>query len=115
MNVIFGDSAGIPEKYIVLNLDIFYVAQREQYLPSYCVIESMPLAEMFTADKWRDTHNEMMLEYRKRNWDFVEQAIEQLRGRWNGEVDSFYDEILRRVGEFRLSPPELSWDGTVVR
>jgi hypothetical protein len=35
-------------------------------------------------------------------------------GKWNGEVDSFYSNLLSRVLEYKETPPDDSWDGAIL-
>jgi hypothetical protein len=61
-----------------------------------------------------ELHNNLMAEYRKRNWNYVEQAIEHLQGRWKCELDSFYKEMLERVNKLKdIDLPE-NWNGIVI-
>lgn len=116
MHVIFGEvDTNISDKYLLLELDTFYIADANQAMPCFCVISALSLEEFPQAHTWRDSHNQMMSQYRLRNWDYCEQAIQDLRGRWRGELDSFYDEILQRIAEFRVNPPDQSWTAQIQR
>jgi hypothetical protein len=37
--------------------------------------------------------------YKRKDYNFVTQCIEHLTGQFGGEVDTFYDELLRRINE----------------
>jgi hypothetical protein len=53
--------------------------------------------------------------YHKRNWNFCFQAIEHLQGKWNGQVDSFYDILLARVQSLSQQQLDDQWDGVIDR
>jgi len=52
-----------------------------------------------------------MNNYRKQNWSFCEQAIDYLRGKCKGEMDSFYDVLELRVREYKKDNDVSKWDG----
>lgn len=112
MNIIFGQQNvnEIDDRYILLELDTVKV--RESSMPTYCLIEKLGLEDVFALDNHRALHANMVKNYRLQNWDFCEQAIEHLKGKWNGELDSFYLKIIDRITEFRKHPLPDNWDGS---
>jgi hypothetical protein len=34
-------------------------------------------------------------------------------GKWNGEVDSFYSNLLERVQQYKANPPDADWTGYI--
>jgi hypothetical protein len=56
-------------------------------------------------------HADMMQAYRDQNWDYCLHAIKGLTGRWNGELDSFYANLLQRVEKYQSDPPSDQWTG----
>lgn len=117
MNIMFGDSLtdDIKSRYTVLQLDTFYFSDIEQTRVAYCLIETVPIAEMIRIDKNIELHNNLLRNYVLKNWNYCIDAIEHLKGRWNGELDSFYDSVVSRVSQYRDSDPGESWDGIIVR
>jgi hypothetical protein len=116
MNIIFGDNRNlIPDKFIVLELDTFYIKEADKRVPTYCVVDNMPLHELPLVEKWQAIHHNVLVEFKNRNWTYCQHAISDLQGRWAGELDTFYDELNRRIEQFKLSPPPDDWDGTVIR
>ena len=113
----FGDSItdDIKSKYTILQLDTFYFAEIDQKRVAYCLIETVPITEMVSIDQTIELHNNLVRNYSLRNWNYCVDAIEHLRGRWNGELDSFYDSILERVNTLQESDLDESWDGIIVR
>jgi hypothetical protein len=111
MNIIFGDSVKqIPDSFTVLELDTFRTANGVTSV-AYCVVEKIPLAEFDKLEAYRKVHADLLVNYRGRKWTYCEHAIEGLMGKWNGELDSFYSNLLLRVMEYRQSPPADEWDG----
>ena len=87
----------ISEKYIVLELDHFRSSSTGQSLTAYCLVENVPLQELPLADHYRSLHAKLIENYRSANWEFCEEALQHLMGRWNGELDSFYNTIRDRM------------------
>ena len=109
MQIIFSnDIESIQDKYTVLELDTFRYTSGE-LCTSWCVVESVPLTEFSMMQHYIDLHKNLIIEYRKRNWDYCEQAIVQLTGKWNRELDSFYEILLHRVQKLKLHADSY-WD-----
>ena len=101
------------KKYTVLELDTIKFPGTDQKTTIYCVIENIPLPDFPVVDAYIKVHHDMMQAYRDRNWDYVETAIRGLTGKWNGEVDSFYQILYNRVESLKEQTLDDSWDGTV--
>jgi len=116
MNIIFGDSVNtIPDHYTILELDTFRQAGESETVTAYCLVEKVALDEFATIDAYKQIHAELMCYYKQREWDYCEQAIDGLMGKWGGEVDTFYTDLLRRVMSFKETEPEDSWDGVLIK
>ena len=115
MNIILGreNIEQAQEKYTVLELDTLIINGASDPVTAYCLIEQVPIDQIAGIDQYRDLHNNLMKNYRLQNWKFCEDAIEHLRGRWGGELDSFYTELDRRVADLKQQNLDPSWDGTV--
>ena len=102
MNIIFGENiAGIEDKYTVLELDTFQIGTDGPVNTAYCVLELIPIHEMTDAESFKDLHHNLIENYKKRDWNYCEQAIEQLLGKWGGEVDTFYTELGNRIAKLK--------------
>ena len=113
MNIIFGDAVKeIPDSFTVLELDTFCTPDQE-LRTAYCVVETIPLPEFATLEDYKKIHVDLVRFYRERQWNYCEQAIEGLMGRWNGELDTFYTDLLKRVMSFKENPPADDWDGFI--
>ena len=114
MNIIFGESINtIPDSYTVLELDTFRRPDGTRSV-AYCVVEKIPLAEFSKIEAYRRVHADLLTNYRAREWTYCEHAIEGLVGKWNGELDSFYSNLLLRVMNYQQNPPAEDWDGVLI-
>ena len=66
---------------------------------AWCVVdaEKIPLLEIPMIEKQKELHAAFIAEYNKGNAKFCQDAYEHLIGRWGGQIDSFYEEILNRI------------------
>lgn len=117
MNIILGQptAESLSDRYILLPLDTFIIKGAPEPVPSYCVIENVPISELPQMQNYRDLHVKLMENYGRQNWNYCEQAIEHLLGKWNGELDSFYADLLARVGQHRSVPPGANWQPAIAR
>jgi len=116
MNIIFGDSIKeIPDSFTVLELDTFNLVNEGRTATAYCVVEKIPLTELSQSEAYKKIHNDLLENYRRREWTYCEHAIEGLMGKWNGELDSFYTDLLLRVQTFKQNPPGDNWNGVRVK
>ena len=116
MQIIFGEPPeDLTEKYIVLELDTIEYAENSDPITAYCVIsgEQIALEEVSLLKQYADTHRALMNNYRKQNWSFCEQAINSLRGKFKGEMDSFYDVLESRVREHKKESLDDDWNGVL--
>lgn len=117
MNIVVGKEnvESLREKFTVLELDSFRFDENLDPVTVYCVIDVVPLSELPQSSQYEDLHNNMIKYFRQRHWDYCEQAIEHLRGKWNGTMDSFYDEITKRIETYKNQEPSDEWDGVLDR
>lgn len=117
MNIVVGEENARPlrDRYTVLSLDTFRVAGHEQLIKSFCVVESMPIQEIKQLDQWRDLHENLMLNYQRQNWNYCEQALEHLQGKWNKELDSFYLDLAARVQSRKPHGVDPAWTPVIDR
>ena len=116
MHIIFGQSLHlVPDSFTVLELDTFRVLEKDGLYTAYCVVEKIPLEEFSMLDNLKKIHQDLVEQYKKQNWDFCSRAIEQLMGKFNGEVDSFYQNLAERINYYRNNPPGEEWDSCLVR
>jgi hypothetical protein len=105
----------IKSKYILLELDTFHFSDINSNKTAYCLIESTPIQEMFTLDKNLELHKNLVKNYKLRNWKYCEDALEHLLGKWNGEIDSFYNTIVERIQQFKIQNLDSNWTSVIPR
>jgi hypothetical protein len=103
----------VREKYTLLELDTFRFADSNTTSIAYCLVENTPITEMFTIEQFLELHKNLMKNYRLQNWKFCEDALEHLTGKWNGELDTFYNEVNRRIQLYKVNDPGPEWDGVI--
>lgn len=118
MNIIFAtreEAEELQKKYTVLELDSFRFLDNPDVVISWCVLDtaSVTLKDLSQISQFVDLHNNMMRNYRLRNWKYCEDALEHLVGKWRGEVDSFYAIMNQRLQQYRVQAPDLNWDGSI--
>jgi len=113
MHIIFGSDAArqASEKYTVLELDRLRLEPLGPIIDTYCVVENIPLEELPHLENYCNLHTKLMENYRRKDWNFCEQALEHLHGRWGKVMDTFYDEISARVTKYKQQDPGENWDG----
>ena len=100
-------------KYTVLELDTLKFMPDGALVTAYCVVENIPLTELAEVADLQKVHLNLLEKYRKKDWAHCEQSIKQLIGKWGGELDSFYTDLLNRVQNYQEKDPGENWDGFV--
>lgn len=112
MNIIYGHQRHlVPDSYTVLELDTFQTTSGQKQT-AYCVIENIPLQDFPVLDAYIKVHHDLMQAYRQRNWEYCQSAVTGLMGRWNGELDTFYQDLVDRVAALSMQDLSPEWDGT---
>lgn len=104
----------VKTKYTLLELDKFYFSDTQQVDTAFCLVENIPIQEMFLVDKMLELHHNLIKNYRERNWKYCEDALEHLTGKWNKELDSFYQVIAERITHFKDNDPGEHWSGVIM-
>jgi hypothetical protein len=111
MHIIFGkdEALQLEKKYTVLELDLIQFGQDGPVAPAYCVIENISIPDLPRVASMRVLHENLISNYRDRDWKYCLDAMEHLQGFWGGELDSFYQNLRDRVQPFLDNPPPKSW------
>ena len=116
MNILFGPIPNeVTEKYTVLELDTFYFRDLDQTRTAYCIVDQIPLSDLFVLENLKTVHADLIQAYRNQNWEYCVSAVNGLVGRWNGDLDSFYEDLGRRVIELQKDPPDTTWSPVIER
>ena len=107
------DLEQIKEKYLTLELDTVDV--KGEKIVAYAVIDNslIPLDEISKLQESIDLHANLIKNYNKRNWNYCEQAIEHLVGKFKGEIDSFYKDLLIRIEQLKEIDLPNDWSGEI--
>ena len=113
MHIIFkNNTLEIAEKYIVLELDTFSLPNGTKHT-ACCVIENIPITELAQVEDLKKLHADLIKNYGLKNWNYCEQAIEHLMGKWGGEVNSFYQELKQRIEQLKTMDLGNSWSPVI--
>jgi hypothetical protein len=106
----------LRSKYLVLELDTLEFSGGKT-VKAFVVIdrEHIPLEQMPHVESLVDLHEHLIKNYRLQNWNYCRQAMDHLRGKFKGEVDTFYDALAERITilENGKELPE-DWTGNVI-
>lgn len=102
MQLIFGKNNAdtLKQKYTVLDLEVLKTEDGRD-LEVYCVIpaEKISLGDFPQLEQWKKLHEDFLHGYQTNQYEFCRQCIEHLMGKFGGEVDTFYQEILSRINK----------------
>jgi hypothetical protein len=113
MNIIFKEySEEIAKKYTVLDLDTFSLPDGTVHT-ACCVVENIPIDELSKIEAFKSLHAELIESYGKQDWDVCTQAIEQLVGKWGGELDTFYEELQSRIQRLTTMDLPKNWSPVI--
>ena len=117
MNIVLGRKVveSLGTKYTVLSLDQFSIPGETSPVQAYCVLEDIPLDEMAEIEQWKLLHENLIQNYAKRNWQFCTQALEHLKGRWNHQLDSFYQNLDSRITDLQNQVLPDDWSPVINR
>ena len=115
MHILFKNHvSGLEEKYTVLDLDTFKLPDGSLHT-ACCVVENLPIHELSQAESLKELHAKLIENYGLKNWNFCEQALDHLLGKWGGELDTFYTELQNRIIQFKTMDLDQSWTPFISR
>lgn len=117
MNIIFGKEQfeTMSGKYTLLELDTFQIGTDSEPITAYCAVENISPEDLLQIDELKIKHADMIKHYQARQWDQCQHILEELHGKWNGELDSFYQEIDFRTHKFTEEDPGANWSYIIVK
>lgn len=88
----------VAKRHTVLELESFVVDGR--VVEAFCVVtaDKLRLGDLMTLDENKKLHQQFVEAARNKDHDVCQRLSEQLYGKFGGELDTFYDEILSRKG-----------------
>jgi hypothetical protein len=117
MHIIFGKEQAeqLSNKYTVLELDTFQFGEMGPVVTAYCTVETVPLEELPTLEITKKQHADLIINYRLRSWNNCLTAIKLLRGKWRGELDSFYADLENRIQDCVSNNPPANWSPIILK
>jgi hypothetical protein len=111
MNIIFDTQIAnqLKDKYIVLELDSIQQPGMPEPVVLHALIENTDLAALASMAVDREMHHELILAYKRGDWAESVRIAEQMKGRWAGEIDQFYDSVIDFSKEHAIL--NTTWDG----
>ena len=102
MYIIYGKESAnkLSDRYIILELDTITVESKEITLYSVIDRDSIKLKDIPSLDQFISLHEKLIENLPKKDKNFCSQAIEQLYGKFEGELDSFYTHVKSRFLEW---------------
>ena len=101
MDIIFGreNAEKLREKYTVLDLET--IEKDGNTFEVFCLIpaDKIAIQDLPQLEEWEKLHNELLEGYHNKQYEFCQHCIDNLKGKFMGEVDTFYEEIERRIKE----------------
>ena len=104
MDIIFGreNAEKLREKYTVLDLEKITVKDddgKSVEMEVFCLIpaDKIALPDLPQLEQWTKLHNDFLNGYHTQQYNYSRQCIEHLTGKFGGELDTFYEEILKRI------------------
>ena len=115
MHIIFGKDQAeeLANKYTVLELDTFQFGNSGPVVTAYCTVDTIPFDELPTLDAIKKQHADLLINFRLRAWTNCLTAIKLLRGKWCGELDTFYTDLENRIQNFAQNEPPLDWSPVI--
>ena len=117
MHIIFGKEQAqeLSKRYTMLELDTFQFEKLGPPVTAYCAIETVPYDELPALPEIQVQHEHLIINYRLRNWQDCLKGIDQLTGKWRGELDTFYADLCSRVENYIKNPPDADWSPVILK
>ena len=117
MHIIFGKEQVdvLSNKYTVLELDTFQIGVNGPIITAYCAVDTIPLDEMPTLDETKTWHQQLIKEYGLRHWSRCLELLSQLHGKWNKQLDSFYQDLGSRIEKHKATDPGSTWSPVIIK
>ena len=103
----------VMDEFFVLELDKIAVKGKRVGVTIYTVLEMYPGAHG-EYEMARSGHEEMLVAYRKREFEHAIFLCDTLTGEFDGQMDGYYEMWKDRCREMKMSKLPSDWDGTYV-
>jgi len=99
MYIFFGDNVAdkLKDNYLVLELE--EIISENKKARAYCVVpaDKISIAELPNIPKYKVLHSELVKRFEQNDYEFCKIALSNLMGKFGGELDSFYQELERKI------------------
>jgi len=117
MNIIFDtvNIEAIKSNNVVLELDTFYFSRLDKTATAYCVIDNIKITDFNKIEQNQRLHAELIAAYKQKDFKLCHDLLEHLVGSFNGEADSFYQDLQHRVCDLINSDSVDEWNHIILR
>lgn len=102
MHIILGkeNAEALRSRHIVVELESFHV-EGKGLVTSYCVVppEAVALGELPDIERYQRIHQAVVDAWNRQDFNTVTEGISHLKGKFGGELDSFYSNLTERINE----------------
>lgn len=117
MNIVFSKAAAdkMRAKYTVLEVDSIRV--KNSILECFCLLDAgdIPISELADLDRKVKMHDDLVSQFRAKNWDFCLEVIPHLVGSFKGALDPFYAGIADRIKQYKIEGISDDWHWAVIK
>jgi len=100
------------DKFTTMEIDLIQVKGKKEPEAVFTVLGRSALKDDPHCSRLRALNAEMLVAFRKQDWDGALALIERCRGAANGlDVAGLYDMYVERISTYRADPPPPDWDG----
>lgn len=102
------------DDFALLELDLIRVKGKQEPERIFALIGDEELAKTPEFIEWQDTHNAMLANYRKRDFDTAQQLIQKCLKLNNGQINAYYEMFDDRIEGLKAAGLPEDWDGVYV-
>ncbi|NDG80074.1 MAG: CHASE2 domain-containing protein, partial [Synechococcaceae bacterium WB8_1B_057] len=93
-----------------LPLDCIAVKGKHEGVNIHTAFKNPPELEMLQWEKDKEQHKSMLELYRKQEWNKALKAVESLKGKFDGQMDHYYELWTQRIHEMASAGLPKDWD-----
>jgi adenylate cyclase len=101
----------VGDEYFTIPLDCIAVKGKKEGVDISTVFYNPPESKSAEWLHHRQLHNMMLDYYRKQDWKKAEALVETLKGKFDGQMDHYYELWIERIAEMKSAGLPSDWDG----
>ena len=94
-----------------LELDLIAVKGKKDAVRIFTAFYNPPESEMALWLEHKQQHQDMLALYRAQEWNKALKAVEELKGKFNGQMDHYYEHWIERIHDMAKENLPSNWDG----